>query len=71
MKPFQNFRLQLEEQEEQILAPYAMKSKISKGRVYPEEEHPYRTHFQRDRDRIIHSTAFRRIRWAPKDAGRP
>lgn len=63
MKPLQNFRLQLEEQEEQILAPYAMKSKSSKGRVYPEEEHPYRTHFQRDRDRIIHSTAFRRLEY--------
>src|SRR4030065_1268174 len=63
MKPLQNFRLQLEEQEEQILAPYAMKSKNSQGRVYPEEEHPYRTHFQRDRDRIIHSTAFRTLEY--------
>src|SRR4030065_1554479 len=63
MKPLQNFRLQLEEQEEQILAPYAMKSKQSKGRAYAEEEHPYRTHFQRDRDRIIHSTAFRRLEY--------
>src|SRR4030067_645551 len=63
MKPVQNVRLQLEEQEEQILAPYAMKSKNSQGRVYPEEEHPYRTHFQRDRDRIIHSTAFRRLEY--------
>jgi len=63
MKTLSNFRLQLEEQEEQALAPYAMKSKHSKGRVYPEEEHPYRTHFQRDRDRIIHSTAFRRLEY--------
>src|SRR4030066_1827239 len=63
MKPLQNFRLQLEEQEEQILAPYAMKSKNSQGRVYPEEEHPYRTHFQRDRDGLIHSTAFRRLEY--------
>src|SRR5574341_2044557 len=63
MKPLQNFRLQLEEQEEQTLAPYAMKSKESKGRVYAEDEHPYRTNFQRDRDRIIHSTAFRRLEY--------
>src|SRR4030067_363544 len=63
MKPVQNVRLQLEEQEEQILAPYAMKSKQSKGRAYAEEEHPYRTHFQRDRDRIIHSGAFRRLEY--------
>src|SRR3970040_570245 len=63
MKTWTNFRTALEEQEEQILAPYAMKSKQSKGRVYAEEEHPYRTHFQRDRDRIIHSTAFRRLEY--------
>jgi dGTPase len=53
----------LEDQEEKILAPYAMKSRHSKGRRYPEKAHPYRTHFQRDRDRIIHSTAFRRLEY--------
>jgi dGTPase len=53
----------LDDQEEKILAPYAMKSRRSKGRRYPEEGHPYRTHFQRDRDRIIHSTAFRRLEY--------
>jgi dGTPase len=53
----------LDGQEEKILAPYAMKSRHSKGRRYPEEDHPYRTHFQRDRDRIIHSTAFRRLEY--------
>src|SRR5574341_292918 len=63
MKPLQNFRLQLEEQEEQTLAPYAMKSKESKGRVHAEDEHPFRAAFQRDRDRIIHSTAFRRLEY--------
>jgi dGTPase len=54
-------REQLEEQEYQTLAPYAMKSRETRGRVYPDDEHPYRTAFQRDRDRIIHTTAFRRL----------
>ncbi|MDD3087616.1 MAG: deoxyguanosinetriphosphate triphosphohydrolase [Candidatus Omnitrophica bacterium] len=49
--------------EEIALAPYAMKSVNSKGRVYPEEEHPYRSNYQRDRDRIIHSAAFRRLEY--------
>jgi dGTPase len=56
-------REELEEQEEKFLAPYATKSSESKGRKYPEEDHPYRTNFQRDRDRIIHSTAFRRLEY--------
>lgn len=45
--------------EEDILLPAAMKSKYSRGRKYMEKEHPYRSIYQRDRDRIIHSTAFR------------
>ena len=53
----------LEAEEIRTLAPYAQKSASSKGRLYPEEEHPYRTAFQRDRDRIIHSTAFRRLEY--------
>jgi dGTPase len=53
----------IEEQEEKILAPYATKSSQTKGRRHREEAHPYRTHFQRDRDRIIHSTAFRRLEY--------
>ncbi|MCD6289224.1 MAG: deoxyguanosinetriphosphate triphosphohydrolase [Anaerolineae bacterium] len=51
----------LEERERQVLAPYAMKSGDSRGRVIPEDEHPYRTAFQKDRDRIIHTTSFRRL----------
>ena len=51
------------ELEEIILAPYAMKTLSSRGRVYPEEEHPYRSNYQRDRDRIIHSAAFRRLEY--------
>lgn len=47
--------------EELILATYAMHSKDSQGRRYDEELHPYRGPFQRDRDRILHSAAFRRL----------
>ena len=43
------------------LAPYASKPEESRGRLYPEPEHAMRSPFQRDRDRIIHSTAFRRL----------
>jgi dGTPase len=42
-------------------APYAALSQNSRGRQYPLDRNPYRTEFQRDRDRIIHSTAFRRL----------
>lgn len=53
----------LEEREINDLAPYGMKSRFSRGRKYPDTEHPYRTAFQRDRDRIIHTTAFRRLEY--------
>jgi len=56
-------REMLEQMEADRLAPYAMKSRDSRGRKYPEEEHPYRTAYQRDRDRIIHTTAFRRLEY--------
>ncbi|MFN7181273.1 MAG: deoxyguanosinetriphosphate triphosphohydrolase [Planctomycetota bacterium] len=56
-------REQLEEREEKILAQYAVLSKYSKGREYQEKEHCYRTAFQRDRDRIVHSNAFRRLEY--------
>lgn len=56
-------RLQLEDLEEARLADYACKSKYSKGRAYPEQEADYRTAFQRDRDRILHTTAFRRLKY--------
>jgi dGTPase len=49
--------------EDVVLAPYAMRSSRSRGRDYAEEEHPLRTAFQRDRDRIIHTTAFRRLEY--------
>jgi len=44
-----------------LLAPYAMRSIDSRGRKYPETEHPYRGPFQRDRDRVVHSSAYRRL----------
>ncbi len=56
-------REQLENIERETLAPFAQKSRESRGRQYPEAEHPYRTAFQRDRDRIIHSSAFRRLQY--------
>jgi dGTPase len=56
-------REDLERREQEILAPYAVKSACSGGRVYPEEEHPFRLAFQRDRDRLVHSTAFRRLEY--------
>ncbi len=56
-------RQNLETQEEAWLAPYAMRSSQSRGRLHPEDEHDYRTLYQRDRDRIIHTTAFRRLEY--------
>ena len=56
-------RSELEEREERDLGPYATKSRSSRGRRIPEEEHPFRGVFQRDRDRIIHTTAFRRLEY--------
>ncbi len=56
-------REQLEQQEAERLAPYALRSRDSAGRCYPEHEAEYRTAFQRDRDRIIHSAAFRRLEY--------
>jgi dGTPase len=56
-------REELEARERATLAPYAMSSGESRGRVQAEEEHTYRTAFQRDRDRVIHTTAFRRLEY--------
>jgi dGTPase len=56
-------RAEVEARERATLAPYGMASGDSRGRAYPEDEHAYRTAFQRDRDRIIHTTAFRRLEY--------
>ncbi|MCU0670596.1 MAG: deoxyguanosinetriphosphate triphosphohydrolase [Myxococcota bacterium] len=50
-------------EERERLAPWAVASAASRGRVVPEPEHPLRTGFQRDRDRVLHSRAFRRLEY--------
>lgn len=56
-------RQDLEQLERQTLATYAQLSGESRGRTYPEDPPEWRTHFQRDRDRVIHSRAFRRLEY--------
>ena len=56
-------RKDIEEKESKLLAPYAMRSKDTKGRRYPEAQPKYRSCYQRDRDRIIHSAAFRKLEY--------
>src|SRR6201993_2241787 len=56
-------REQMEEGERTLLAAVAQKSGDSRGRKYPEPKHAYRMEFQRDRARIIHSRAFRRMEY--------
>src|SRR5947208_1599000 len=56
-------RAELEERERLILAPYAQFSAETRGRKYPEEPPEWRTQYQRDRDRVIHSRAFRRLEY--------
>ena len=56
-------RQELEDRENSTLATYAQKSADTRGRTHPEEPPDWRTHFQRDRDRVIHSRAFRRLEY--------
>lgn len=56
-------RHQWEQKEKEFLAPYAQWSGASRGRVHPEPVHIFRSEYQRDRDRIIHCTAFRRLEY--------
>ena len=63
MKGAWKTREEMEVTERATLAPFAQKSGDSRGRKYPEPSHAYRTEFQRDRARIIHSRAFRRLEY--------
>lgn len=56
-------RGQLEQAEQTMLAPCACLASASRGRIYPEQESSYRTAFQKDRDRVIHTSAFRRLEY--------
>ncbi len=53
----------LHDNEDRLLSPLAARSKYTRGRQYPEDPHPYRAEFQRDRERIIHCRAFRRLEY--------
>ncbi|MDD5126668.1 MAG: deoxyguanosinetriphosphate triphosphohydrolase [Dehalococcoidales bacterium] len=53
---------QITEEKEEKLSPYAARSRLTRGRLRPEESCPVRAAFQRDRDRIIHAKAFRRLK---------
>lgn len=56
-------RLALSELENSLLSEYAVPHDRTGGREYPEEEHSYRLPFQRDRDRVVHSSAFKRLQY--------
>ncbi len=56
-------REKLLELEDRSLAPYAMRASATRGREFPEPESAYRTPFQKDRDRVLHTTAFRRLEY--------
>jgi dGTPase len=56
-------RAELEKHEAESLAPYALRARDSRGRIEPEPPHAYRTAFQRDRDRVLHARAFRRLQY--------
>src|SRR5690606_20238954 len=53
----------LEDNERSVLAPYASLAAETRGRLHPESESAHRTAYQKDRDRVIHTTAFRRLEY--------
>lgn len=57
-----NIRENMEQRERELLSPYASHSADTRGRDRPEEECDVRTAYQRDRDRILHCKAFRRMK---------
>ena len=63
LRPCQMLRLEMEKKEAKELSPLAALNSLSRGRQHPEEEHEYRLAFQRDRDRIVHCSAFRRMEY--------
>lgn len=56
-------RSQIEDNEDRVLAPYAMRSGSTRGRIHEDPPHELRSEFQRDRDRVIHSRCFRRLEY--------
>jgi dGTPase len=58
---YRQYCAQVAQREAALLAPYAMHGEASAGRRHPEPPHPYRGPFQRDRDRVTHSAAYRRL----------
>lgn len=56
-------RADIDREEAAVLAPYAERSATSRGRLFPSEPHPYRSEYQKDRDRIVHTTAYRRLQY--------
>jgi dGTPase len=61
--PLQSLRNELLRREAETLSPYATRNADTRGRVHDEPEHTFRLPFQRDRDRIVHSSAFRRLEY--------
>ena len=59
---YQNVRERVCANEESFLSPYAVKSRESKGRAREDKPCDFRTEFQRDRDRIIYSNSFKRLK---------
>ncbi|MCC7019761.1 MAG: deoxyguanosinetriphosphate triphosphohydrolase [Ardenticatenales bacterium] len=56
-------RADIDHEEATVLAPYAERSATSRGRLHPSEPHAYRSEYQKDRDRIVHTTAYRRLQY--------